>query len=95
LASHFTRQLIAPALLLAIMAPLAAAAHSRSDEVACTSDVMRLCKAAIPHETRIVACLEKNKRQLSQACARVFDRPDATPATPVRSEPQPHRWGGQ
>ena len=71
------RALIALALLGALAAPLAAAAHTKEDEAACKPDVFRLCSAAIPNQTRIVACLERNKRHLSSACSRVLQRREA------------------
>ncbi len=57
--------------------PCAATAHSGSmdDQIACTPDVYRLCSQFIPDEDSIVACLEKRKTQLSQACREVFSRP--------------------
>jgi hypothetical protein len=88
------RRLLAVALLAMGLVPLAAFAHTKDDEAACRPDVMRLCTADIPNETRIVACLARNKRQLSSACFRVFDRdPGAKPVAPVRGEALPHQWG--
>ena len=88
------RNVVALALLGMSLAPLAASAHTKDDETACRPDVFRLCSTAIPNQTRIVACLEHNKRQLSSACFRVFERePSANTATPARGEAQPHQWG--
>lgn len=88
------RNLVALALLGMSLAPLAASAHTKDDETACRPDVFRLCSTAIPNQTRIVACLERNKRQLSSACFRVFDRESsAKSVTPARGEAQPHQWG--
>jgi hypothetical protein len=55
--------------------------------------VFRLCSPAIPDKRRIIACLERNKRYLDNACDRVFDRD--TPAGTSRSgkDTQPARWG--
>jgi Cysteine rich repeat len=47
---------------------------SKEDREACTPDVHRLCGYAIPDENRIVACLKRNRRNLSPACRRVFSR---------------------
>jgi hypothetical protein len=51
-----------------------ASEHSGTDaeQRACTPDVFRLCAAAIPNETRIIACLKNNKAKLSPACRKVF-----------------------
>lgn len=79
-------------LALTAVAPPSAPAHTPQDEAACRPDVFRLCASAIPDERRIVACLERNKRKLSSACYRVFDR--GTPAaSPARSDAQPALWG--
>jgi hypothetical protein len=48
------------------------AEHSADAESACTPDVFRLCRAQIPSENRIVACLKQNKARLSPACRKVF-----------------------
>ena len=88
------RNVVALALLGMSLAPLAASAHTKDDETACRPDVFRLCSTAIPNQTRIVPCLERNKRQLSSACFKVFDRESsASPVTPARGEAQPHQWG--
>ena len=46
---------------------------------ACTPDVFRLCGADIPDVDRIVACLKKEKPNLSKECKAVFN------ARPVRA----------
>ena len=48
---------------------------SQEDQAACEPDVHRLCDQYIPDEGAIVACLRKEKRHLSPACARVMARP--------------------
>ena len=35
---------------------------------ACTSDVIRLCLASVGSDSRIIACMTKNKDQLSARC---------------------------
>ena len=49
-------------------------AHSGTQEEqdACTPDVFRLCSSAIPNESRIVACLNRNLPKLSPACRSVM-----------------------
>jgi hypothetical protein len=39
---------------------------------ACTPDVMRLCNADVPDVDKIVACMKKNRANLSPACGAVF-----------------------
>ncbi len=47
---------------------------SQDDQAACEPDVHRLCDQYIPDEAQIVACLNKEKKHLSPACARVMSR---------------------
>jgi hypothetical protein len=42
-------------------------------QMACTPDVWRLCSDRIPDVDRIVACLQRNRLQLSDACRAVFE----------------------
>jgi hypothetical protein len=50
-----------------------ASAQQTSDaEAACTPDVFRLCSNQIPNQAKIVACLRRNKSQLSPGCKKVF-----------------------
>jgi Cysteine rich repeat len=39
---------------------------------ACTPDVMRLCSADVPDVEKIVACMKRNRANLSPACGAVF-----------------------
>ena len=39
---------------------------------ACTPDVMRLCNADVPDVEKIVACMKRNRANLSPACGAVF-----------------------
>lgn len=47
---------------------------SQDDQAACEPDVHRLCDQYIPDEAQIVACLTKEKKHLSPACAKVMSR---------------------
>lgn len=47
---------------------------SQQDQQACIGDVFRLCNQAIPDVSRIVACLQSNRRTLSPPCRAVFRR---------------------
>jgi hypothetical protein len=42
-------------------------------QMACTSDVFRLCGAQIPDVNRIVGCLRENTALLSRPCRAVFE----------------------
>jgi hypothetical protein len=39
---------------------------------ACTPDVMRLCNDDVPDVDKIVACMKRNRANLSPACGAVF-----------------------
>jgi hypothetical protein len=58
-------------------------------QMACTPDVFRLCGAAIPDATRIVACLQANTAQLSAPCRSVFESNDSVANRPAPNPPAP------
>jgi hypothetical protein len=75
---------------LAVIISLAVSLHSTSgfalgtddQRAACTPDVFRLCGSEIPNVDRIVACLKKEKPNLSKDCRAVFNtRPVRAAAT--------------
>ena len=45
---------------------------TEEQRVACTPDVLRLCSGEIPNVDRIVACLRREKSQLSVGCRQVL-----------------------
>ena len=49
-------------------------AQSQEDQAACTPDAMRLCQQAIPDRGLVIACLVRNRLQLSPGCSGVFNR---------------------
>jgi hypothetical protein len=60
---------------LLVTASSALAQENRGTEeqrVACTPDVLRLCSWEIPNVDRIVACLRREKSQLSAGCRQVL-----------------------
>jgi hypothetical protein len=62
-------------LLFAIVAGSAANAQYRGTaemQQACTPDVMRLCNDDVPDVDKIVACMKRNRANLSPACGAVF-----------------------
>jgi hypothetical protein len=65
---------IVAGLLLGVVAYFAATPGfaAQTDEQACTSDVMRLCREFVPDHARIAACLTRNSRHLSPACRTVM-----------------------
>jgi hypothetical protein len=48
---------------------------------ACTPDAFRLCSAQIPNVDAIIACLKREKANLSSQCRAVFDAPQEKSAT--------------
>jgi hypothetical protein len=64
-------------------------AHPQEDVAACTPDALRLCQAAIPDEGRVTQCLAQHKKELSPACAEVFNRPINTNAKASPPEQKP------
>jgi hypothetical protein len=48
---------------------------------ACMGDVFRLCGSEIPNVSRIVACLARDKRELSPGCKEVFNQSDVHSAS--------------
>jgi Cysteine rich repeat len=62
-------------LLLSIAAGSSANAQYRGTpemQQACTPDVMRLCNDDVPDVDKIVACMKRNRANLSPACGAVF-----------------------
>lgn len=58
--------------------------HAFSQEEAqrlCTGDVMRLCSSEIPDRSRIIACMQRQKSQLSAGCRSVFGKQAAKSAS--------------
>ena len=61
---------------LLLVGSLALAQENRGNEqqrIACAPDVLRLCFWEMPNVDRIVACLRREKSQLSVGCRQVFD----------------------
>lgn len=59
------------ALLLLVVG--AANAGEREGRIACTRDVLQLCRSDIPDRGAITKCMAAKHDQLSHACAVVFD----------------------
>jgi hypothetical protein len=77
------------AMIAAIAAPASAQEHRGTFEqqMACTPDVFRLCGDRIPDENRIVACLQQNTPQLSDACRAVFQSNNSAQQQPAPLPP--------
>jgi hypothetical protein len=46
---------------------------TEQQRVACTPDVFRLCSWEIPNVDRIIACMRRERSQLSPGCRQVFE----------------------
>lgn len=51
---------------------------TEQDQKACIGDVFRMCGNAIPDVSRIIGCLQSNRRILSPPCRAVFSRGHGT-----------------
>ena len=52
---------------------------------ACTPDVMRLCNDYVPDIPQIVACLRRERANLSPACGEIFAAEEPPPQKPVKT----------
>lgn len=65
---------IAFALSLLLAGSAFAAVQAESPRKACRADAEKLCASAIPNQKKVLACLEENKSQLSQACQTALEQ---------------------
>ena len=77
------------ALSMSTMATLSSFAYSARARQMCMGDAFRLCSSEIPNIGRIVACMRRNKANLSQGCRAVMDQEDtaATKTKPAQAAP--------
>jgi hypothetical protein len=74
---------------ITILATSSSFAYSARAQQMCTGDAFRLCSSEIPNIARIVACMRRNRANLSQGCRAVMDQEDTATARtkPVRTAP--------
>jgi hypothetical protein len=77
--------ILASALVLTLYSTASLALGTDEQRVACTPDVFRLCSSEIPNVDLIVACLRREKRNLSTGCKAVFDAQARATETRTRS----------
>lgn len=79
--------IVAAGCMTAAFAATSSLGHAHSgtadEQAACTGDVLSLCFFEIPNEDRIVACLNRKKDRLSDACRNVID-PPSKPKKPAK-----------
>jgi hypothetical protein len=46
-------------------------------QAACSADVQRLCADAVPDVTKVTACMNANRAQVSPPCAKFYGRKGA------------------
>jgi hypothetical protein len=63
---------------------------TEEQRVACTPDVLRLCSWEIPNVDRIVACLRREKSQLSVGCRQVLKIEATAPRAALNSAEPRH-----
>jgi len=69
-------QLVACVVFGLALWPVASQAFTEEDQRRlCTGDVMRLCSAEIPDVERIIACMRRQRANLSEGCRNVFGKP--------------------
>ena len=54
--------------------PLPLPSGTPEDRAACEPDVQRHCRAAIPDQLRVLACLQDNRSRISKPCQGVLVR---------------------
>ena len=52
--------------------PLPLPSGTPEDRAACEPDVQRHCRAAVPDQLRVLACLQDNRSRISKACQGVL-----------------------
>ena len=52
--------------------PLPLPSGTPEDRAACEPDVQRHCRAAVPDQLRVLACLQDNRGRISRACQGVL-----------------------
>jgi hypothetical protein len=52
--------------------PLPLPSGTPEDRAACEPDVQRHCRAAVPDQLRVLACLQDNRSRISRACQGVL-----------------------
>jgi hypothetical protein len=82
------RHALVIALAMAFHSTTSFALGTDDQRAACTPDVFRLCAAEIPSVDRIVACLKKEKPNLSAGCQAVFNNTEQRTATRSLATPE-------
>ena len=81
----------AAALVVAVSSPSLAFVVTAQQRAACAPDVYRLCADDIPNVAKIIACVRREKANLSPACRAVVDAAEQQYAS--RSiEPPENAW---
>ncbi len=65
--------LLVTAIALATLTSAAAQDFTAAQREACKGDYDKFCKGTIPGGGRVIACLNKQRDQLSSACKQIID----------------------
>jgi hypothetical protein len=69
-------QLVSCVVICWALSPAASRAFTEEDQRRmCTPDVFRLCSSEIPDRERIIACMRRQRANLSPECRSVFGKP--------------------
>lgn len=79
---------VALAVLIAFPSPAFAFAVTAEQRAACEPDVYRLCASAVPNIGKIIACMKKEKPNLSSACRTVVEAAEQEVATRSLATPE-------
>jgi hypothetical protein len=60
-------------LILASLTPAFAQDFTAEQRAACRGDYNKFCKGTMPGGGRVLACLEKQRAEISEACRKVVD----------------------
>ena len=83
-----TRHALFVAMAVALSSTSSFALGDDAQRAACTPDVFRLCSSAIPSVDRIVACLKREKPNLSPGCQAVFKNSEQRSASRALDTPE-------
>jgi len=82
------RRALVGALTITLFSTAAFAIGTEEERAACTPDVFRLCSAEIPNVPGIIACLKKQKPNLSDGCRTAVNNEEGKMATRSLAPPE-------
>ena len=86
------RNLLAVAMVIALSSTAALAIGTEEERAACTPDVFRLCSSEIPNVPGIIACLKKQKPNLSDGCRTAVNNEEGKKTATRSLAPPEFEW---